>query len=89
MISSIELSNRAARDLKRIGPGVSRARIVEGLRALAAGDSNLDVKALEGRAPWLRLRVGDFRVLYRPIEGGYLVARIVNRRDLDRAVDSL
>lgn len=66
---------------------------------------NLDVKALEGHGSWLRLRVGAYRILYRPLsveelatvgrrrggqaEAGYLVARIVHRRDLERAVDTL
>ena len=44
-------------------------------------------------------RVGDYRVLFRPMTSaeaagrddirGYLVARIVNRRELHRAVTSL
>jgi hypothetical protein len=62
---------------------------------------NLDVLALRGRAPWLRLRSGDWRVLLRPLNaaelaevagtatGGFLVARIANRRDLERAVATL
>lgn len=29
---------------------------------------NLDVKALPGRSPWRRLRVGDWRIVYRPLE---------------------
>jgi hypothetical protein len=66
---------------------------------------NLDVKPLEGHAPWLRLRVGVYRILYRPlgpeelaavrqrrgrpVDLGYLVARVVHRRELERAVDAL
>lgn len=62
---------------------------------------NLDLAALRGRTPWLRLRSGDWRVLLRPLsqaelgdvggtaERGFLVARIVNRRDLERAVATL
>jgi hypothetical protein len=62
---------------------------------------NLDVKALRGRSPWLRLRVGDWRIVYRPLTRaelkrldsdeleGYLVARIVNRRDLERTLRTL
>ncbi len=63
---------------------------------------NLDVKALQGRAPWMRLRVGDWRIIYRPLTReelhrlevseqaeGYLVARIVNRRDLERTLRTL
>lgn len=92
----IELAPRAVRDLRRIDPQ-ERRRIRVALHELAAGAQNLDVKSLAGAAPWRRLRAGDWRVLYRPLseqeEGaggpGYLVARIVDRRDLLRAVRSL
>jgi hypothetical protein len=64
------------------------------------------VKALEARPPWIRLRVGDWRVVYRPLDGKeradlanvrgepvdpgtHYVARIVNRRDLERIVAAL
>lgn len=46
-----------------MGPGPERTRIVARLRELAADATNLDVKTLTGAAPWLRLRVGDYRVL--------------------------
>lgn len=89
----IELTARAARDLRRID-APARRRIRQALDELAAGVENADVKALTGAAPWLRLRIGDWRVLYRPLsetEGGpgLLVARVVNRRDLLRAVRTL
>jgi len=68
--------------------------------------SNLDVKPLAGRSPWRRLRVGDWRVLYRPMKaleraalrrvrgrevapGTVLMDRIVNRRELERAITRL
>jgi mRNA-degrading endonuclease RelE of RelBE toxin-antitoxin system len=63
--------------------------VLEALGALAGGAENLDVKALTGQTVWLRLRVGDFRVLYMPAGKQWLVARVVNRRDLDKAVRSL
>ena len=77
--------------------GPQRRRVRDALEALSAGADNLDVKALAGRAPWLRLRVGDWRVLYRPLSAeeaaaggpGWLVARVVDRRDLERSVRSL
>ena len=47
--------------------GPQRRRVSDALESLAAGAENLDVKALAGRTPWLRLRVGDWRVLYRPL----------------------
>jgi len=89
----IELARRAVRDLRKMDTP-ERRRIREALDALAADAGNLDVKALAGRTPWRRMRVGDVRVLYRPLgpdEGhpGWFVARIIDRRELERAVRSL
>jgi mRNA interferase RelE/StbE len=92
----IELATRAVRDLRRIDAG-DRRRIQQALEELAAGAENTNVKALAGAAPWLRLRAGDWRILYRPLSEpeaaqgghGFLVARVVNRRDLLRAVRTL
>lgn len=92
----VELSARAVRDLKRID-APERRRIREALEQLAVGAETLDVKALAGQSPWLRLRAGDWRVLYRPrtpaeeteMGRGLLVARVVNRRDLLRTVRTL
>jgi mRNA-degrading endonuclease RelE of RelBE toxin-antitoxin system len=94
--SRVELAARAMRDLRRID-GRERRRIRQALDELASGTANADIKALAGAAPWLRLRAGDWRVLYRPlteteaVQGGpgFLVARVVNRRDLLRAVRTL
>lgn len=94
----IELAGRAERDLRKI-TGTERQRIRQGLVGLARGAQG-DVKALAGRAPWLRIRLGDYRVLYRPLTAdemrrlgrtgeGYLVARVVHRRDLEQAVGTL
>lgn len=91
------LSRRAERDLRRIGAGVDLARLRTALEALAGGAVNLDAKPLAGFAPWNRLRVGDYRILYRAVDPGeasdadvrWLVARVVHRRDLERAVSTL
>lgn len=93
----IVLSSRAERDLRRIGPGPEVARIRVALVALVDDGADLDIKPLAGAVPWRRLRVGDYRVLYRPIEpaesveGGarWLVARVIHRRELERAVATL
>lgn len=92
----VELTTRAMRDLRKLD-GQDRRRIVAALDELAAGAENLDIKALVGRSPYLRLRVGDWRVLYRPTTeqeavargDGWFVFRIINRRDLERAARSL
>jgi mRNA interferase RelE/StbE len=96
-MSRIVLSRRAERDLRRIGRGEALARLREALEGLADGEASLDVKPLAGSAPWHRLRVGDYRVLYRAVEpdeagdsdARFLVARVVHRRDLERAVTTL
>ena len=101
MAARIELSRRAQRDLRDLRGTPDLRRALDGLDRLAEGAENLDIKALQGAAPWLRLRVGDVRVIYRPLTAdelqalpgsstaGFLIARVVNRRDLDRAVESL
>lgn len=99
----VELSKRALRDLRHIDHK-TRKRLIELLEnelSVEPHPPNLDIKHLTGRAPWLRLRRGEHRVIYRPLtrdelrtlkapeEAGYLVERIVDRRDLERAAASL
>jgi hypothetical protein len=84
------------RDLRKLASGDIR-RVRGGLEALSAGAENLDVKAVANRAPWLRLRVGELRVLYRPLNENeiekdaekWLISRVIHRRELDHAVASL
>jgi hypothetical protein len=60
---------------------------------LGADATNLYVKPVAGHAPWRRPRVGEHRVLYRELadeaDAHYLVERVIDRRDLDRAIDRL
>lgn len=85
---SVLLGPQAEKDLRRIAAR-TRHRIAERLDALGVGDANADVKQIVGHPHWWRLRVGDWRALYRH-EGGHIaVARIVNRRDLNKVVRSL
>lgn len=89
----VQYSTRAAREIHKL-PARDAKRLRDAIERLAgAGEDagNLDIKALAGRAPWLRMRVGDWRVIYRPIDSGsgYFVARVINRRDLQAAVKQL
>lgn len=96
----VELARRAQRDLRGL-QGTARDLAGQLSAALAADRpaANADVVALRGRSPWMRLRLGDHRVLFRPltraeakahgVAHGYLVARVVHRRDLERAVAGL
>ena len=87
-MAEVNLRRRALRDLRHAG-GADRKRIAEALRALADDAPNLDIKALRGAAPWLRMRVGDYQILYYPTGDSYEVERIVHRRELDRAARGL
>ena len=101
MIGRLQFSKRAVKDIGRLDKRVA-SRIRKTLLALVADRprSNLDVRPLVGRAPWIRPCVGEFRVLFRPltplemaalsIDGpGYLVERVLNRRDLTAVVREL
>jgi mRNA-degrading endonuclease RelE of RelBE toxin-antitoxin system len=91
-LSKIKLAPRAIRDLKGLDRQ-TRKRVQNAFQTLEADAANLDVKPVAGRAPWRRLRVGEHRALYRELadepDARYLVARVIDRRDLHRAIDKL
>jgi hypothetical protein len=105
---AVELDRQAQRDLRKLHPDDHRAA----LRAMADVltyeplPANANDRALKGRAPWRRLRVGDRsrgtlafgehprfgqRILWRAVSNGERrrVARVIHRRDLERAVRTL
>lgn len=86
----VALAPKAAHDLKRLHPH-DRKRVADALAVDLAGPAgHADVRPLVTAPGWLRLRVGDYRILYRPTgASGWLVGRIVHRRELDRAVATL
>jgi len=51
--------------------------------------ANLDIRPLQGHKPWQRLRVGDYRVVFREVNNRVEVARVVSRQELDAAVRKL
>jgi mRNA-degrading endonuclease RelE of RelBE toxin-antitoxin system len=91
-LSNITLAPRATRDLKRLDR-VTRKRVQHAFEALAVDAANLDVKQIAGHAPWRRLRVGEHRVIARELaderDSRYLIARVIDRRDLHRTIDKL
>lgn len=90
-MTEIHFSKRAQRDLRAVD-AEQRRRIADAIASLGADQpaANLDVRPIVGRLPWMRLRVGDWRVLYRRRdEGGWIVGRVVDRQHLERTVASL
>jgi mRNA-degrading endonuclease RelE of RelBE toxin-antitoxin system len=87
----VRLTASAQDDLDAL-PSAESAGLVTRLRGLEAEPIPLgkNLKRLHGlKRPVWRLRHGDFRILYRVEGGQVLVVRVVNRRDLDRAVERL
>jgi mRNA-degrading endonuclease RelE of RelBE toxin-antitoxin system len=70
MRKAVQLARTAERDIRRMGPGPERRRVLRALADTLEAEpppANADIKALAGSPPWLRLRVGDWRVIYRPL----------------------
>lgn len=104
----VELSPKAERDLRDVRDHRQLKRIGKALEHLSEKPvpGNLDIKPVTDRAPYLSMRVGEWRALYRPLTRreiqmvvmrrgsataptGFLVARIVDRKELRRAVATL
>lgn len=96
-MARVDLSSAAQKDLAKLLKTTRGAEIkCVVLKELTAEPwpPNLDIVPLEGTGTWLRVRVGEFRIVLRPlsraeceartVEKGYLVDRVLNRRDLER-----
>ena len=60
---SIEFSQQASKDLKKIESSESR-KIDRKLKDLVGGNPNVDIKKIEGAERTYRLRCGDYRVIF-------------------------
>ena len=69
---AVELSKRAAKELRKLDRPV-QARIVAALALLQENPRPATVKALVGSPGYLRVRVGDYRIVYTINEGKLLV----------------
>ena len=97
----MQINPRAEKDYRRLrGAARERVRRVLADRLSAAPlPGKLDVRPLEGLPPWVRLRVGEHRIVCRPLtrtelrgtgsEVGWYVARIIDRKDLLTAIRQL
>jgi mRNA-degrading endonuclease RelE of RelBE toxin-antitoxin system len=91
-LSNIKLAPRVIRDLKGLDRQ-TRKWVQQAFQSLEADAANLDGKPVASHAPWRRLCAGEHRVLYRELaddaDAHHLVARVIDRRDLHRAIDKL
>ena len=85
MTYAIEVLPAAERDLRKVHPQM-RARIRGAVLKLAADPRPPGARALKDRPGYLRVRVGDYRIIY-TIEDEVLrviVVRVGHRRDVYR-----
>ena len=85
MALTVEYTPRAAKELLRL-PTPDRERIAQRVADYAEepGGRGHDVVALSARRPGLRLRVGDWRVLFDRTETGIRIERVAHRREAYR-----
>lgn len=69
---AVELSKRAAKELRKLDRPV-QARIVAALALLREEPRPSTAKVLVGQAGYLRVRVGDYRIIYTVNEGKLFV----------------
>ena len=87
MAYAVDLKPAAARDLRKL-PEDARRRVAARIDALETDPTPAGVEALKGESDFYRLRVGDYRILYR-IDRKVrliLVARVGHRREVYRKV---
>ncbi len=79
----IILSKKALKQLEKI-PKKERAAVVEKIDLLLTQSHNLDIKKLQGYYNLYRLRVGDYRVVFRPeIESSSIkIGMIAHRKEV-------
>jgi mRNA interferase RelE/StbE len=82
---TIELRPRARRSLRQLDATARRA-IAVAIDGLATQPRPPDVKLLKGHRPWLRTRVGDYRIVYAVDDTARVVtvAVIGHRREVYR-----
>ena len=91
MALEVILAPAAARDLDAL-PAVRREQVLGDLQGFAAKPVAVPprLKQLRGfKPPLFRLRSGDYRVLFRTVEATLHVYRVVDRKELERALSRI
>ena len=85
MTYAIEVLPAAERDLRKVHPQM-RARIRGAVLKLAAEPRPPGARALKDRPGYMRVRVGDYRIIYTIEDDGVwvIVVRVGHRRDVYR-----
>jgi mRNA interferase RelE/StbE len=81
----VEIRPRVRKDLRKLDQAVRRD-VLTAMHALADDPRPAGARPLKGHRPWLRIRVGDYRVIYTvdDREQAVTVAVVGPRRDVYR-----
>jgi mRNA interferase RelE/StbE len=85
---TVEARPRVRKALRQLDPAV-RKNVLAKMRSLATEPRPSGVQPLRGYSPWLRVRTGDYRIIYAVDDGTrtVTVALIGHRRDIYRNLD--
>ncbi len=85
---SIDIRPRACRALRELDASARRA-VVRAIDSLATEPRPPGARPLKGHRPYLRIRAGDYRVIYAVDDQAHVVAVAVvgHRREVYRALD--
>jgi len=87
---AVQLSRRAKKDLRRIGPGTDlngiQRKLSEIGEAVDSGELPPSTKPLKSI---LSTRRGDYRILWTVYAGEVVIVRVIHRSDLDRVARTL
>jgi mRNA interferase RelE/StbE len=74
--------------LRQLDPKI-RGDVLAKMRALATDPRPACAEALQGHPPWLRIRVGDYRIIYAIDDQARIitVATVGHRREIYRRLD--
>ena len=85
---AVQARPRARRALRQLDPA-ARKDILAAMRTLGTDPRPAGVKSLKGHRPWLRVRVGDYRIIYDVDDTArtVTVAVVGHRREVYRSLD--
>jgi mRNA interferase RelE/StbE len=85
---TVEARPRVRRTLRQLDPTV-RKDVLAKMRALATDPRPPGTKPLRGHPPWLRVRAGDYRIIYAVDDEARVVtvASVGHRREIYRNLD--
>jgi mRNA interferase RelE/StbE len=87
-VYTVEARPRVRKALRQLDP-TARKEVLAKMRALATDPRPQGTKPLRGYSPWLRARVGDYRIIYAVDDQArtVTVADVGHRREIYRDLD--